>query len=254
MMQQGIVDEIVRIAREAGDAILGFYDHDIDVSHKEDDSPLTKADLAAHNVIVAALSGLTPDIPVLSEEGGIAGYEVRRTWGRYWLVDPLDGTKEFIKKNGEFTVNIALIEHGVPVLGVVHIPAKTLTYTGQKGKGSFRIEGGSEPVQIRSSKPNLENPLVVITSRSHKSEHLEEKLAGLSVQVGTTIPAGSSLKFCLVAEGKADIYPRFGPTMEWDTAAGDAVFRYSGESGTRNSPLAYNKESLRNEEFVIGLL
>ncbi|MEX2600454.1 MAG: 3'(2'),5'-bisphosphate nucleotidase CysQ [Balneolaceae bacterium] len=253
MNDERMMKEVIEIAREAGKAILAFYQEDIEVSLKEDESPLTKADLAAHRVISRSLSRLTPEIPLLSEEGGIEGYEVRRAWNRYWLVDPLDGTKEFIKKNGEFTVNIALIEHGVPVLGVVHIPAKKLTYTGEKSAGSYRIEEGGEPVRIRSGKPDLEKPLVVITSRSHRSDDLEEKLAELNVQIGQTIPAGSSLKFCLVAEGKADIYPRFGPTMEWDTAAGDAVFRYSGGRGPRKSSLVYNKESLRNEGFIIGL-
>lgn len=248
-----MIDEIVDIARQAGDAILEFYSEEITVEVKSDDSPLTKADLAAHHVIVDALRDLTPDIPIISEEGGIAGYEERSGWERFWLVDPLDGTKEFIKKNGEFTVNIALIESAVPVLGVVHIPASDQTYTGEAGKGSFLVNGNGVPQRIDSAAADKNQPLTVITSRSHGSDDLEERLSELGVKIGETIPAGSSLKFCYVAEGKADIYPRFGPTMEWDTAAGDAVYRYSGIGAPRSSPLRYNKKSLKNDSFIIGL-
>ena len=248
-----MINKLINISRQAGDAILGFYREEIEVDHKSDDSPLTKADTAAHHVIVDALKELTPDIPIISEEGGIAGYEERKTWKKFWLVDPLDGTKEFIKKNGEFTVNIALIEEGDPVLGVVHIPAKRITYTGEKGSGSFKYNNEKERLQIFSAKPDIENPVNVVASRSHGSDDLEEVLAKRGVSVGNKVPAGSSLKFCLVAEGSADIYPRMGPTMEWDTAAGDAVFRYSGKNGPRKSPLTYNKPDLKNEGFIIGL-
>lgn len=248
-----MIDQITDISREAGLAILDYYHGEIEVDQKDDNSPLTKADLAAHRIIVQSLKELTPDIPVLSEEGGIAGYEERKLWKRYWLVDPLDGTKEFIKKNGEFTVNIALIEEGIPVMGVVHIPAKKISYTGEKEKGAFKSEAGDPKQKIFSEKPDLSKPLTVVSSRSHGADDLEEQLAAKGVKVGKKIPAGSSLKFCLVAEGAADIYPRMGPTMEWDTAAGDAVFRYSGKDGTRWSPLNYNKPSLKNDGFIIGL-
>lgn len=248
-----MTEEIIETAKKAGDAILEYYNDEIEVSRKEDDSPLTRADMAAHHLILDKLQKLTPEIPVISEEGGIAGYEERKSWDRFWLVDPLDGTKEFIKKNGEFTVNIALIEKDRPIFGVVHIPAKNTTYTGEENKGSFKIESGKDPVRIYSVNPQLDQPLTVVVSRSHGSDKLEEQLAKKGVNVGERIPAGSSLKFCLVAEGTADIYPRLGPTMEWDTAAGDAVFRYSGKGEMRSSPLTYNKPSLKNDGFILGL-
>jgi len=245
--------EILEIAHKAGKAILSFYNEEIDVERKDDDSPLTKADLAAHNIILEELSKLTPGIPVLSEEGGIPDYEERKSWDKYWLVDPLDGTKEFIKHNDEFTVNIALIENNKPVLGVVYIPAKGVSYIGSREGGSYKISGDRPEVRICSEKPDLSKPLTVVASRSHGSDDLEEKLSEKNIRIGKKIPAGSSLKFCLVAEGLADIYPRMGPTMEWDTAAGDAVFRYSGKEGERESPLRYNKENLKNEGFLIGI-
>ncbi len=247
------VQNIINIAINAGEAILGYYTETIEVDRKSDDSPLTKADLAAHKVIMNGLNDLTPEIPVISEEGGIAGYEERKDWERFWLVDPLDGTKEFIKKNGEFTVNIALIEKSKPVLGVVYIPAQHIGYTGSRDAGAMRFtqEGAVEAIQ--SEKPDLSQPVRVVASRSHGSDDLEEQLAQKGITVGEKVPAGSSLKFCMVAEGKADIYPRMGPTMEWDTAAGDAVYRYSGKNGERSSPLVYNKKTLKNEGFIIGL-
>jgi 3'(2'), 5'-bisphosphate nucleotidase len=248
-----IEEETVKISHQAGRAILEFYKDDIEVVEKENNSPLTQADLAAHNIILSGLKQITPDIPILSEEGGIEGYDVRKDWTTYWLVDPLDGTKEFIRKNGEFTVNIALIEENVPVFGVVHIPVKHITYTGQKGRGTFKMDSENKKTRIFSQKPNIKKPLTVVSSRSHGSDNLEESLSGCGVTVGKQITAGSSLKFCLVAEGIADIYPRMGPTMEWDTAAGDAVYRYSGKNGTRYSSIQYNKPDLRNSAFIIGL-
>ena len=248
-----MINELLTIARKAGKAIMEYYGEEIDVTRKDDDSPLTKADMAAHYIIVNALTELTPDIPIISEEGGIAGYDERKQWGRFWLVDPLDGTKEFIKKNGEFTVNIALVEGQLPILGVVDIPARGVSYTAEKGVGSYRINGKEKPVRIYSEKPDRSKPLTVVASRSHGSDDLEELLKKKGVVVGRTIPAGSSLKFCLVAEASADIYPRMGPTMEWDTAAGDAVYRYSGRDGIRRSPLLYNKPDLKNDGFIVGL-
>lgn len=248
-----MLQQILDIARRAGDEILTWYDGPIDVETKEDNTPLTKADLASHRIISAALSELTPDIPILSEEGGIAGWEVRRTWSRFWLVDPIDGTKEFIKKNGEFTVNIALIEGSVPRLGVVHLPAMGTSYSGEQGKGSFRYSASGEAEAIHSREADLSQPVTILASRSHGTNRMEAELAERGITLGKTIPAGSSLKFCYLAEGRAELYPRFGPTMEWDTAAGDAVFRYSGRNGERPSPLTYNKPDLRNEGFILGL-
>ncbi|MEX1211383.1 MAG: 3'(2'),5'-bisphosphate nucleotidase CysQ [Balneolaceae bacterium] len=250
---QEMMSRLIEIAREAGEAIMEIYNGQIRVEKKDDDSPLTMADLAAHHMIKEALEELWPDIPVLSEEGGIPEHAVRSKWERFWLVDPLDGTKEFIKRNGEFTVNIALIEQNRPAMGVVHVPARKTTYYGQSGNGSFRIRRNRDPERIYSNIPEAGQALNVVTSRSHGSEDLKGMLTEKGITVGEMIPAGSSLKFCLVAEGTADLYPRLGPTMEWDTAAGDAVFRYSGRDGERKSPLEYNKESLLNDGFMIGL-
>lgn len=245
-------DKLIKISIKAGKEILNFYKDEIKVERKDDDSPLTKADLASHNHIVSALKELTPETPIISEESGIPSYEERKEWKKYWLVDPLDGTKEFIKKNGEFTTNIALIEDGKPVLGIVHIPAKKMTYVGQKSLGSYKIGPDGKKIRVYSSIPAQDSEVSIVSSRSHGASDTEERVEEMGFKVEKSVPAGSSLKFCLVAEGIADIYPRFGPTMEWDTAAGDAVFRYSGKEGERYSPLTYNKESMKNGEFVIG--
>ena len=248
-----MLEKIIETAREAGAAILEFYSEDIEVVDKEDDSPLTKADLAAHHIIVDALAEIDPDTPVISEESGVPGYEERKNWNKFWIVDPLDGTKEFIKKNGEFTVNIALIDEGEPVLGVVYIPAKDVLYYAEKGKGSYKVEDGNKPQRILSKAADLSEALTVIQSRSHGSDSLKDDLKKKGITMKDSVKAGSSLKFCLVAEGKADIYPRMGPTMEWDVAAGDCVYRNSAEEGQHYSPLTYNKKDLLNSGFLIGL-
>lgn len=241
------------IARRAGEQILNYYDDDIEVDHKSDDSPLTKADLASHNEIVKGLKENYPDIPVLSEESKIPEYSVRKEWSTYFLIDPLDGTKEFIKKNGEFTVNIALIENDIPVLGVVFIPAEEVLYYATKEDGAFKQKGDGPIKRIEHDEYNTDEPARIMVSRSHRGSDTKEKLAEMGIEVSEEIPSGSSLKICFVAEGKADLYPRFGPTMEWDTAAADAVYRYSGKNGPVSSPLKYNKEDLHNPEFIIGL-
>lgn len=248
-----MLQQINEIAIKAGKAILTFYTDDIEVQKKDDQSPLTKADMAAHTIIVNGLRKLEPDIPIISEESELPDYEIRKKWQRFFLVDPLDGTKEFIKKNGEFTVNIALIEGSIPVLGVVYIPAKERLYYADKKDGAWIQNGTSEPQQISHTPYDKTKAARIAVSRSHGGNDTKERLEKMGIQVSEEIPYGSSLKICLVAEGKADIYPRFGPTMEWDTAAADAVFRYSGKNGTRNSPLTYNKPSLKNDEFIIGL-
>ena len=248
-----MLEKIIETAREAGAAILEFYSEDIEVMDKEDDSPLTKADLAAHHIIVDALAEIDPDTPVISEESGVPGYEERKNWNKFWIVDPLDGTKEFIKKNGEFTVNIALIDEGEHVLGVVYIPAKDVLYYAEKGKGSYKVEDRNKPQRILSEAADLSKPLTVIQSRSHGSDSLKDDLKKKGITMKDSVKAGSSLKFCLVAEGKADIYPRMGPTMEWDVAAGDCVYRNSAEDGQHYSPLTYNKKDLLNSGFLIGL-
>jgi len=212
-----MLEQVCQLARKAGDAIMQVYDgaEPMDVVSKADDSPVTAADIAAHRVIVSGLNALTPDIPVLSEEDP-PGWDVRQHWQRYWLVDPLDGTKEFIKRNGEFTVNIALIEQGKPVLGVVYAPVMKVMYSAHEGKAWKEECGVRNQIHVRDARP----PLVVI-SRSHADGELTEYLQQLGEHQTTSI--GSSLKFCLVAEGQAQLYPRFGPTNVWDTAAGHAV-------------------------------
>src|SRR6056297_2975869 len=241
------------IAKRAGEQILKFYDDKIEIDHKSDDSPLTKADLASHNEIVRGLNKYYPEIPVLSEESAIPDYSVRKNWSRYFLIDPLDGTKEFIKKNGEFTVNIALIENDIPTMGVVYIPAEEVLYFATKEKGAFKQKGDGSIKKIEHEKYNKKKPARIMVSRSHRGSDTKERLAEMGIEVSEEIPSGSSLKICFVAEGKADLYPRFGPTMEWDTAAADAVYRYSGKNGPSESPLKYNKEDLHNPEFIIGL-
>lgn len=246
------LEKLIQLAEEAGKEILKFYDDTIEVSYKGDDSPFTKADLAAHNVIVKGLKELTPTIPIISEESGVPDYEERKQWDRFWLVDPLDGTKEFIKRNGEFTVNIALVENSVPVLGIVNVPVKQITYYGEKKTGAFKRSADNEAVQLDVAPYDFEKDARIMVSRSHGDDTTKQKLAKLGVTVSEEVPSGSSLKFCLLAEGKADLYPRFGPTMEWDTAAADAVYRYSIKEGEKASPLTYNKESFKNPYFILG--
>ena len=244
---------VTGLAREAGRATMAYYDDESgsDVREKADRSPVTLADEAAHDILVAGLQSIDPGTPIVSEEAEAAPFETRQGWRRFWLVDPLDGTKEFIKRRAEFTVNVALIEDGEPVLGVVLAPALDLLYWAVKGGGSWREEKGASAERIYSSPRPSGTPLTVVESLSHPSPELEEYLQ--TIPVARRVKAGSSLKFCWVAEGRADIYPRLGPTMEWDVAAGDCVYRQSGRSGERPSPLTYNKPDLRNTSFVIGL-
>ena len=246
---------LVDIVRRAGDAILEIYRTDFDVDIKGDDSPLTQADLAAHRIIVEALKALTPDIPLISEESSPPDFEVRKAWPRYWLIDPLDGTKEFINKNGEFTVNIALIEGHQAVFGVVGVPAQGIVFTGDVAAGEAvrHAADGTETLHGRRMKDDA--PLVVVASRSHGGERLErfvDELGRTFSEVSRT-PVGSSLKLCILAEGRADLYPRLGPTSEWDIAAAHAVLAAAGGSvwTVDGEPLRYNtKESFLNPEFI----
>jgi 3'(2'), 5'-bisphosphate nucleotidase len=250
MISAELLDAVRSIAKEAGERILDIYRTDFDVETKSDDSPLTQADLAAHRCIVTGLEKLQPALPILSEEGKSMAFSERGRWERYWLVDPLDGTKEFIKKNDEFTVNIALIENGEPVLGVVHAPALGATYSAARGIGAFRDDGnGAQPISCRKAP---ERPTFVV-SRSHRDDALETMLARLPAHEATS--RGSSLKFCLVAEGAADLYPRTGPTCEWDTGAGQCVAEVAG-ARMRSLPdfgfMTYNRrETLLNPGFVV---
>jgi 3'(2'), 5'-bisphosphate nucleotidase len=247
--QSRLLDAVLEIATEAGRAIMEIYDGDFAVELKDDRSPLTEADRAAHAIIVERLGGLKPTLPVLSEESARHEVENRRRWDAFWLVDPLDGTKEFIKRNGEFTVNIALIEGHKPTLGVVVAPAIDAAYGGGPDFGAFRRAGGRlEPIAVR--RPAAE-PLRVVGSRSHPGPDLAVFLEALGPH--EIKPMGSSLKICLVAAGEADIYPRLGPTMEWDTAAAQAILIGAGGSmiDLEGRPLAYNaRETLLNPYFL----
>jgi len=246
-----LLAEIEQTAIKAGQAILEIYQSaDFGIEIKSDDSPLTKADLAAHEIIVADLQKITPDVPVLSEESTKTPYSTRKQWNKYWLVDPLDGTKEFIKRNGEFTVNIALIEKGLPILSVIYVPVKDITYSAAKGYGAFKKEDGNR-FQIYTKKPARKKPIVV-GSRSHISQDVVDYLEKLGEH--KLISMGSSLKFCLVAEGKADLYPRLGLTREWDTAAAQCIVEQAGGRVVTldNQTLLYNtKDNLLNPYFIV---
>ena len=246
------IEIVCKIAKAAGQAILSVYDGDHAVEYKDDKSPLTAADKASHEVIVAGLQQHYPEIPILSEEGADIPYAERKDWSRFWCVDPLDGTKEFIKRNGEFTVNIALIEDGRPVLGVVYVPVQDKMYYGSTEAGCWTQEAGEEPAQVQVRKADHAAGLTVVMSRSHPSPELEAYLQG--IKVAEALPVGSSLKLCVVAEGKADTYPRLGLTMEWDTAAGHAVVEAAGGTVTQvnGAPLRYNKENLLNPFFIVA--
>lgn len=243
--------KVVKLAQQAGDAILSVYSEQFEVTHKNDQSPLTVADLRSHEIISKGLRALTPDVPVLSEEASDISFEQRRQWTRYWLVDPLDGTKEFVSRNGEFTVNIALIDDHVPVLGVVHVPVTSTTYTGAVGVGAFKQVDGQTPEPLRVRSP-ADSPLRIVGSRSHRGDSLDRYLPKLAPY--ELIAVGSSLKFCLVSEGSADFYPRFGPTSEWDTAAAQAVVEAAGGQvvKTNGERLRYNtKADLLNPHFLV---
>ncbi|MDM5138114.1 3'(2'),5'-bisphosphate nucleotidase CysQ [Aeromonas salmonicida] len=248
------ISELEPIARAAGDIIMAIYSQPFTVEYKGDESPLTAADKGAHEVIVQALAGLTPDIPVLSEESGPEVMGLRHGWSRYWLVDPLDGTKEFVSRNGEFTVNIALIEDGKPLWGLVYAPVLDRLWYGGKGMGAWRVaDGKREAIQTL---PHQEGaPWRVVGSRNHLSRETLDYLARFGdIERGEIelVSMGSSLKFCIIAEGGAELYPRLAPTCEWDTAAAQAVLEGAGGSVTRldGSPLAYNKPDIINPWFV----
>ena len=245
------LDHLCGIATQAGAAIMAIYDGDHSVEIKEDSSPLTAADKASHQVILSGLQRHFPGIPILSEEGSEIPFAVRKNWRRFWLVDPLDGTKEFIKRNDEFTVNIALVEEKEPVLGVVYVPAQNKIYWGIKNQGAWVQEEGNLPRQTRVRRPDPEKGLTVVMSRSHPSPRLEEFLKPF--KVAESLPVGSSLKLCVIAEGKADLYPRLGPTMEWDTAAGHAIVTAAGGrvETEQGENLHYNKENLLNPFFIV---
>ncbi len=284
MLNKIDLEVVVTIAKEAGDTIMEIYDKDFQVEYKDDKSPLTEADTKSNEIICDALAKAYPDIPLLSEENKTQEYEVRKNWEYFWLIDPIDGTKEFIKKNGEFTVNIALIHKDTPVLGVVYAPALNEMYYAKKGSGAFKVEfrvqsSGFKKEWLENARAlplnfesRIPNSLVVVASKSHLTKETENFIASLNASPSRTpnpeprtreiilISKGSSLKLVMVAEGSADIYPRLAPTMEWDTAAADAIVRESGkmtyqynpEPRTPNpEPLKYNKENLLNPWFIV---
>lgn len=240
---------IEAIALQAGAAIMEIYGRNFAVESKADASPVTEADKAAEVIIVTALRELTPDIPVVAEEEVSAGHRPEVGAGPFWLVDPLDGTREFISRNGDFTVNIALIRGGAPVLGTVYVPAKEETYTAA-GPGAVSRRRGMGAVATISARAPASDGLVAMVSRSHASPETDDYLADFDIK--ERIDAGSSLKFCRLAEGAADIYPRLGRTMEWDTAAGHAVLACAGGRVARldDSPLQYGKDGFENPHFI----
>lgn len=247
-----LLEPVTQIARRAGQEIMEVYGAgEILATVKDDASPLTAADLRAHRVIEDALRELTPQLPVLSEEAAESGALERRSWQRYWLVDPLDGTKEFLSRNGQFTVNIALIAAHAPVLGVVHVPVRDTSYQGLPGSGAWRVSaaGAAQPIHVSSRSAS---PLRVVGSRSHRGESLDAFLGRVGAH--ELVAVGSSLKFCMVAEGAADVYPRLGPTSEWDTAAAHAVVLGAGGEvlALDGTPLRYNaRDTLLNPHFVV---
>lgn len=251
VVTQALLDEATAIARDAGDRIMTIYDTDFAIAEKKDHSPLTEADIAAHKTIVAGLSELTPDIPILSEESAeTVSWEMRREWPCFWLVDPLDGTKEFIKHNGEFTVNIALVEGNDTTLGVVHVPARGHTYAAGTGLGAFKDSGnGMQAIKVQAP---TASPMRVAGSRSHGNDETRRFVERLGE--AEMVAIGSALKLCLVAEGAVDVYPRFGLTSEWDTGAAQCVVEQAGGRVTQTdlSTLRYNaKESILNPYFLV---
>ena len=253
ILNEQLISSTVEIAKLAGEGITEIYNSDFDYQLKKDLSPITAADNLSHIIITKRLKILTPEIPVLSEENCDIPYKIRANWTKYWLVDPLDGTKEFIKRNGEFTVNIALIENNTPIFGVIHLPVTSETYWGSKGNHSFYSNENNNAERIYVSE-NHQNPIRLVASRSHPSEMLNdllEKIIDYEI-----IKVGSSIKFCHIASGQADCYPRFGPTSEWDTAAGEAIVNFAGGhviAAASGNSLKYNvKEEYLNPNFIVS--
>ena len=251
-IKSGLTEQLIEISKEAGEAILKVYNTNFDYQIKKDLSPLTKADTLSHNIICEKLKLLTPDIPIISEENSDIPFNIRSSWEQYWLVDPLDGTKEFIKKNGEFTVNIALIENNTPIFGIIHIPVTNETYWGSSTKGSFYIKGNNQKTKLHVEN-KIRSQVRIVASRSHPSKMLDTLLEEIGEY--KIITKGSSLKFCLIAKGQADIYPRLGPTSEWDIAAGHAIVKFAGGSllTIDGESMQYNlTENNLNPYFVVA--
>ncbi|WP_415235526.1 3'(2'),5'-bisphosphate nucleotidase CysQ [Sneathiella sp.] len=244
-----LCETITDIALKAGEKILSIYNEDFDVSLKGDQSPVTEADVAAEKIIIDGLLKATPDIPILAEESVAGGHIPDLSGGTFWLVDPLDGTREFVHKRGEFTVNIALIENGRPTMGVINVPAKDITYFAFAAGEAWMFEGRETPIRI-SARTTPADGLTVVASRSHRTPETDHYIA--KFKVAELVSAGSSLKLCLLAEGKADLYPRLGRTMEWDIGAGQAILEAAGGSveTLEGAPLKYGKDGYDNPDFV----
>ena len=252
------IDAIIQIAIDAGKATLEIYEQDFEVIQKADDSPLTLADKKSNAVIIDGLKQLQVggELPIISEETKLLPYSERKDWEFFWLIDPLDGTKEFIKKNGEFTINIALVQGNTPVLGVIYVPVQDITYYAIEGKGAFKIVGNGQAEKLSLRTLNKGEELLIVASRSHSSPEVEAYVADKKKEFANVdyVAAGSSLKFCLLADGKADVYPRLAPTMEWDTGAGHIIAKEAGAEVLvygESHELQYNKENLLNPHFIV---
>ena len=246
---QEYIKKLIKISKNAGDAIMDIYESEFDVNFKSDQSPLTKADIVSNKIISDSLYKLNPKIPILSEESSHISFNERSSWDEYWLIDPLDGTKEFINKNGEFTTNIALIKKNKPIFGIIHVPATKETYWGSKTEGSFYIKGNDQKIKL-CVETRMRSKVRIVASRSHPSRMLDILLEEIGEY--EIITKGSSLKLCLIAKGEADIYPRLGPTSEWDIAAGQAVLENAGGlmSDLQNKSIVYNKKDIINPYFI----
>jgi 3'(2'), 5'-bisphosphate nucleotidase len=250
MLETIDLKKIIAIAKDAGGAIVDIYQKDFAIEYKDDNSPLTEADLISNRIICNALTKLYPKIPILSEENKMIDYNKRKDWNYFWLIDPIDGTKEFIKRNGEFTVNIALVKNRRPILGVVYAPILEDMYSAKEGFGAFK-NGQKLPIYTNEFP---KEKLRVVASKSHLSEETQNFIDTLDTKEITQVSKGSSLKLCMVAEGIADIYPRLAPTMEWDTAASHAIVIESGKeviNYNNEEPLLYNKKNLLNPWFIV---
>ncbi len=244
------IEDIKQIAKLAGDEVMNIYKKDFSVEYKDDNSPLTQADKISNEIICSNLKKMHPNVPVISEENKYVPYNIRKNWDFYWCIDPIDGTKEFIKKNDEFTINIALISKNIPVLGVVYAPALGQMYYAKQGNGAYK-NNEKLPLHINNDPKEI---LTVVMSRSHISEQTKGFVETLQAKQIEQVSIGSSLKLCMIAEGVADIYPRLAPTMEWDTAAADAIVRESGKMSwqfDKKEPILYNKKDLVNPWFIV---
>jgi 3'(2'), 5'-bisphosphate nucleotidase len=261
----GVLPEVIKCAIHAGIETLKIYNGDINVSYKSDSSPLTQADLMSHNVIVETLKKY--DLPILSEESEAPKFDVRKEWSLFWIIDPLDGTKEFIKKNGDYTINIGLIENRTPISGIIYVPVHDVLYFSFEGIGAYKMESAKNQINTDDSLDSIiekcvklpqiveRDEMIVVASKSHLNEDTKSYIAKLEYEYDkvVTMSRGSSLKLCMVAEGKADVYPRFGPTMEWDIAAGTSIILCSNAKiydVDTQEMLNFNKENLLNPEFI----